>query len=165
MPTSKELAQSENARRFMIRKIMEEKEAMARLRLATIEAEMPHLKEVYAKYLAAYKLHIHPLMRDVDHYFSNIHEKRRHEHFLQGQAEHLAKVEADQQRPTPRGSRGSLADFLGIEKLPYADKHEVGRKPAKDRKISHDSAKEMMDRLKKLPPEEFARLLKEVGVK
>jgi hypothetical protein len=165
MPTSKELAKAESARRFMIRKIMEEKEALARLRLAAIEAEQPGLTIVYRQYLEAYKKHIHPLMRQVDRYFSNIHEKRKHEHFLQGQADHLAAVEEAAKRPVESRTRnGVLADFLNIQKLPYADKHEVGKKRV-EKKISHDSAKEMMDKLKALPPEEFARLLKEVGVK
>jgi hypothetical protein len=165
MPTSKEIAQRENARKWMIRQLMEEKERQARERLIAIELEQPKLKQIYAKYLEHYKLYILPLTHDVDRYINNIHEKRKLEHFLQGQADHLAEVEAAAQRPIERRPRESLAGFIGIEKLPYADKHQVGHKPRKEKAPSHDAAKEMMARLKALPPDEFAALLKKVGVK
>lgn len=176
MPTIKEANKKRKAYAWMISAIMAEKEHHARERLVEIDTEQSLLKPVYEEYLRLYDLHIKPLMPKVDTYLSNIHEKRKIEHFLQGQAEHLEKVMSDQQRAPSIGLPGQRSWTLPpqVERLPYADKSSVGKKPPRGGRVAvsgklsdlkEDEAKEVIRQLKKLDPSTFADLLKQIGGK
>lgn len=165
MPTINEANKKRQAYAWMISMIMEQKEREARERLLQIESEQPALKLVYEEYLKLYNLHIKPLMGQVDKYHANIHEKRKIEHFLQAQADHVEAVNEAQKVEPNMGWSGSRSWTLPpqIEKLPYADKSSVGRKPKKERALDENEANEIMSKLKNLDPETFANLLKQVG--
>jgi hypothetical protein len=166
MPTVNEANKKRKSYAWMISMIMEEKERQARERLNEINSREPELKKVWDEYQRLYDLHIKPLTAQVNEYHSNIHEKRKIEHFLQAQAEHLEKVELDAKRP-PNQTPGQRSWTLPpqIEKLPYADKSQVGRKPKKEKALDESQANELMKQLKALDPNVFADLLKQVGGK
>ena len=130
---------------WMISQIMEIKERAAKERLQVIEREQPTLKATYEQYLKLYNLHIKPLMPAVNRYFSNINEQRKIEHFLDSQ------VAYSENHPA-------------IQKLPYAGKSAVGRKP-KQKALDEKDASDVMSKLKQLDPDLFAKLLKQVGGK
>lgn len=173
MPTIKEAAKQRKSYAWMISMIMQEKDRLARQRLVEINNQQPALKEAYQTYLHLYNLHIKPMMPKVDQYLSNLNEKRKIEHFLQGQAEHQAQVEKDQSREPTMGLPGQRSWTLGpqVERLPYAGKNEVGKAPRQARRnqignqvsMSENDAKEVIEKLKKLDPNLFADLLKQVS--
>lgn len=130
---------------WMISQIMAEKEQLAILRLTAIEHEQPTLKANYQTYLRLYNLHIKPLMPAVHRYFNNINEQKKIEHFLAAQSTYAENHPA-------------------IQKLPYAGKSAVGRKP-KEKSLDEKQASDVMAQLKQLDPKVFAELLKKVGAK
>lgn len=130
---------------WLISQIMREKEQLARLRLIEIEREQPTLQVVYKDYLKLYNLHIKPLMPAVNKYFGNMNEKKKIDHFLQGQDEY-------------RETQSSIV------KLPYAGKSAVGHR-AKQKALDNAAATDVMAKLKQLDPDLFAQLLKQVGGK
>lgn len=162
MPTVKEANRDRSRRANFIRQLMEMKEHEARQRLNQINLEQPALKGVYEDYLKLYNLHIKPLMPKVDKYFENLWEKRKIEHFLQGQASHHENEPA---YPPPPSGKRSWTLPPQVEKLPYADKSQVGKKPRKEKALSEDDAKQYIRQLKALDPQAFAALLKQVGGK
>lgn len=162
MPTVKESEQQRLSRARFIRLLMERKEEMAIERLNILRERTATLKPTWEKYLELYNTHIKPLMADVDEYWDGLNEITKLEHFLQGQAEHRANERA--MPPPPSGQRHwSLPPQ--IEKLPYADKNQVGKKPRKEPALDDAGAKELMMKLKQLDPNVFAELLKNVGGK
>jgi len=160
MPTVKEANRQRKSYAWMISMIMEEKERLARQRLNEITAAQPSLKKRYEEYLRLYDLHIKPMMHDVDHYIANEFEKRKIEHFLQGQADHR---QGERDIPKPKSGQRHWSLPPQIEKLPYADKSQVGKKPRKEKALTEDDAKEYIRQLKALDPQEFAALLKQIG--
>jgi hypothetical protein len=130
---------------WMVSQIMEIKENAARERLLVIDREQPTLKANYETYLRLYNLHIKPLMPAVHRYFNNINEQKKIEHFLAAQTTYAENHPA-------------------IQKLPYAGKSAVGRKP-KEKSLDEKQASDVMAQLKALDPKVFAELLKKVGGK
>jgi len=162
MPTVKESAQKQRAYAWMIRQIMEEKEKLAIERLNELRGRTATLKPTWEKYLELYNTHIKPLMADVDEYWNGLNEITELEHFLQGQAEHRAN---ERDMPPPPSGQRHWSLPPQIEKLPYADKSQVGKKPRKEQALDEAGANELMKKLKALDPNIFADLLKQVGRK
>ena len=162
MPTVKEANQARQRRAWFIKSLIEMKEQQAIDRLNYLNQEIPGLKVKYEEYLKLYNLHIKPLMPDVDLYFEDLWEKRKLEHWLQGQAQHLeASLEASKQ-PHQAGKR-SWTLPPQIEKLPYAGKSQVGKKPTKKAKaLDEAEAKQLIAQIKALDPKIFDELLKKV---
>ena len=166
MPTVKEGNKQRAAHANMIRLIMQAKEEAARRRLAEIEKQQPELKKVWETYLSLYALHIKPLMPKVNQYWANDNEKRKLEHFLQGQAEHLAAAQEAANKPmnqTPGQRSWTLPPQ--VQKLPYAGKSEVGKKPKPEKALDEQAAKQLVAQIKALDPKIFDELLKKVGGK
>jgi hypothetical protein len=130
---------------WMVSQIMSVKENAARERLLIIDREQPTLKANYETYLKLYNLHIKPMMPAVHRYFNNINERKKIEHFLAAQSEYAENHPA-------------------IQKLPYAGKSAVGKRP-KEKSLDEAAASEVMAKLKQLDPKVFAELLKKVGGK
>lgn len=164
MPTVKQANLDRQRNAWFIRQLVEKKETEARQRLAELDVEIPKLKAYWEEYQRLYNLHIKPLEASVNLYFNDLWEKRKLEHWLQGQAQHLEKVEADQQRP-PNQTPGQRSWTLPpqVEKLPYADKSQVGHKPKKPKALTNDDAKELMAKIKALDPAKFDELLKSIN--
>lgn len=165
MPTVKESSAKRRSYAWMISMIMEEKERMARERLNEINSLQPTLKAAWEEHQRLYNLHIKPLMPQVNEYWANENEKRKLEHFLQAQADHLAKVQADQSNP-PNQTPGKRSWSLPpqVEKLPYADKSQVGKKTKRpNNQLNAEQAQSILDQLKGMDQAEFAKLLKDIG--
>ena len=134
-------------------------EGAARARWRALRDEMPKLLAVWNEYQRLYNLHIKPLEVDARKYFANMGELRKIEHYLQG-------LDAERQKyPPPPSGKRSWTLPPQIEKLPYADKDEVGKKHRAPADPETAKAKEAMKKLKALPPEQFAALLKQIGGK
>jgi len=140
-------------------KLMEDKEKEATDRLIYLRGRTAALKPTWEKYLELYNTHIKPLMGDADEYWRGQNEIIELEHFLQGQADH--RVNEREMLPPPSGQRHwSLPPQ--IEKLPYADKNQVGKKHRKQPALDEAGANELIKKLKALDPNTFAELLKQV---
>jgi hypothetical protein len=147
---------------WMNRLTAEEKEKAALERLTELRGRTATLKPTWEKYLELYNTHIKPLMGAANEYWESLNEIIVLEHFLQGQAEHRANE--PQYPPPPSGQRHwSLPPQ--VEKLPYADKASVGKKPRKQPALDAAGAKQLMQQLKALDPNIFEELLKKVGRK
>jgi hypothetical protein len=166
MPTVKEANAKRKAYAWLVHTLIEQKEREARERLNHINSEQPELKRVWEQHQSLYNLHIKPLMPKVNQYWANENEKRKIEHFLQGQAEHQQAVIEASKRPmnqTPGARSWTLPPQ--VEKLPYADKGQIGKKPRKEKALTDDEAQILMRQIKALDPKIFDELLKQVGGK
>lgn len=170
MPTVKESLSKNRRYAWFLRKLMEEREKECQERLLSLNARQQKLKPVYEEFLHLYNLHIKPLQSDVDEYWENIHEIRKAEHFLQGQAEHREKEERARASEVNSSESavhkgGSIAlnnQNYVTTRLPYAGKSQAGRKPSNKELTQEQQMKEALNRLKNMNPADFAKLLKEV---
>jgi hypothetical protein len=156
MATVKEGNKQRSRYAWFIMKLMEDKEQAARDRLVELQKRQEHLKPIYRKYLELYKLHIHPLMKDITEFTDNGFEMRKCEHFLQGQAEHRANEEL--KAIDPKGTR-SWTLPPQVQRLPYAGKSQVGRKP---KLLNESDAKDALQKLKEMDQGLLAKLLEEI---
>lgn len=170
MPTVKESSDKSRRYAWFLRQLMEEREKECRARLIELNKRQSKLKPIYEEFLRLYNLHIKPLQADVDEYWENIHEIRKAEHFLQGQAEHREKEEraraSEVHSNQGAGHKGGAIALNNqnyvTTRLPYAGKSQAGRKPTSKETTQEQQIKEAMEKLKSMDPLEFAKLLKEV---